>query len=126
VGIQSETSQYYNGDLFHELWLLVAHGEVPLEKLLFVYNKVDLLRNHLPSAKDAELLDVCHRKFEKTCEPLRRIVSGAKICELLTVLERGETGYKSHGADRVKGEAARPLVKAFNQLDVGPPDHDDF
>jgi hypothetical protein len=127
-GIRPETNEYYNAELFRELRRLVAHSEVELAKLLLVYNKADLLRRHLPpAATDFDLLDVCRRGFADTCGLLRGIVNGERIFDLLTVLERGESGYKSEGATRVKGEAARPMVEAFlgpaaaAQLDTAPP-----
>jgi hypothetical protein len=112
-GIRPETNQYYNGQLFHELRRLFAHGEIDLTKLIVVYNKMDLLRRQAPGSTDEELLALCQKSFAATCEPLRAILNPAQVREVATVLSRDEAGLHSERADTVKAEAIRPLVEAL-------------
>jgi hypothetical protein len=113
-GIGLATSQYYNGELFSELFNLVVHGRVRLERLILVFNKCDLLRQALPSGQEEQaLLDLCRQRFAQICIPLLRIVNPDRVFSVLTVLGRENLIVKTQGGPVVLGEAIRPLIEAF-------------
>jgi GTPase SAR1 family protein len=114
TGISKETRQYYSGDLFRELRLLVAHENVKIDRLVLVFNKYDQLKRHFPNTEDdQELLRFCTNKFEEVFGLLYEICSANKVCEVFTVLSREEMLFKNRGATIVKGEAARRFVKVI-------------
>lgn len=112
TGLRPDTNRYYTGELFGDLRRLVAKDSVRLERLILVFNKCDLLRSHLGAdVPDRVLLDACRKGFATTCEPLRGIVHPERVCEVLTVLGRGELIYKSQGA-KARKETRKALVDA--------------
>jgi hypothetical protein len=120
TGLSQRTEDYYNGDLFGELRTLVAHKKVALDRLILVFNKYDLLRQHVsPSASDTDLLKLCSSKFTSVLRPLRGVCNPEKVCEVFTVLPRDEMHLKNRGATIVLGEAARVFVETMAGKDVG-------
>src|SRR5262249_38071019 len=86
-GIRPQTNEYYNGQLFRDLRLLFARGEIDLTRLILVYNKTDLLRRQQSlGTPDEELLALCQSTYAATCEPLRAIVNPTQVREVLAVL----------------------------------------
>ncbi len=55
LGVRPQTHEYYNGDLFRTLRMMVAQRAVDIERVVLVFNKLDLLRKQCPDAKDGEL-----------------------------------------------------------------------
>ena len=85
-----------------------------VERLLLVFNKFDLLQAHYPHAvPDSELLELCQQKFAPVCAPLLRITDPQRVRRVLTVLGRGDLMRRTQGGPVVQGEAAGPLVEAF-------------
>jgi hypothetical protein len=113
TGISKETREYYNGELFRDLRSLVTFREVELERLIFVFNKCDRLRQKSTKVGDRELLELCIEKFDYIFATMRTFCNRDKVCEVFTILSREELLFKNQGATIVKGEAARGLVQAF-------------
>ncbi|MDX8144268.1 hypothetical protein SK854_19280 [Lentzea sp. BCCO 10_0061] len=112
-GISSETNQYYNGDLFQRLRIYVGDSSITIQRLIVVFNKIDLLAKRLPQLSQPELLDRCVTTFMKLLEPLRGACSAEKVCETLTMCDRANL-MASQGGPVVKGEAARGMVHAIS------------
>jgi GTPase SAR1 family protein len=120
MGVTKETTQYYNGDLFRELKILYSKGSVEIERVILVFNKIDLLRRHYPpGTTHGEILDLCLGKFDTVCAPVFGLVHRDKVCEVMTVLGSDDEFRKSEGAEVVKGEAALPLVEFFAGAEAG-------
>jgi hypothetical protein len=113
LGVRPATDEYYNGELFRELRTMVAREDIDVERVILVFNKFDLLRHHHPEKDDEELKALCVRTFAPACKLLRGSVKPRRVCEVPTVLIRGDLQYKCQGAEWVRGEAAHAMVEAF-------------
>jgi GTPase SAR1 family protein len=112
--LSQKTIDYYNGDLFSNLRTLVSHNQVGIERLILVFNKYDLLKEKYPNNDDKFLLNKCLEFFETVISPLRGTCNPEKVCEVFTVLSRGEDVIpNSRGASIVMGEAARNFVNSM-------------
>ncbi|HET9228751.1 MAG TPA: hypothetical protein VFR31_18875 [Thermoanaerobaculia bacterium] len=111
TGISTETSAYYNGELFRELRALVTFRKVAIERLILVFNKYDRLRSHVAgSVSDESLLQRCLDRYEDIFKLLSGTCHSDRICECFTVLGREDLMPQSQGATIVLGEAARHFV----------------
>jgi hypothetical protein len=114
TGISTETSKYYNGDLFRELRALVTFRKVSIERLILVFNKYDLLRSRIGHDVSEEvLLQSCLDRFEEIFKLLSGACHSDRVCECFTVLGREDLMPKSQGATIVLGEASRHFVTAL-------------
>lgn len=111
VGIDDQSRDYYNAELFGQLHSLVSRQAVRIERLVVVFNKFDLLRAKLPDESAEVLLARCVMAYEELARPFRMICNTERICETVTVLDRDNLTM-SQGATIVLGEAARGLVEA--------------
>lgn len=119
TGISRETREYYNGELFRDLRNLVTFRDVELERLIFVFNKYDRLKNGSQKPMDdRDLLRLCIDKFDYVFDTMRTFCNPERVCEVFTILSREEILFKNQGATIVKGEAARGLVQAFAKDDA--------
>ena len=114
AGISEKTTEYYNGDLFRELRIMMGGGNVFIQRLVLVFNKYDLLQSHRGSdASDLSILDNCIKKLEPVLAPLHGICNPAKVCAVFTIVARENMQFKNQGAIIVKAEASRLFVEAF-------------
>jgi GTPase SAR1 family protein len=114
VGLSQSTIEYYNGDLFKNLRSLVSCNEVNIDRLILVFNKYDLLKKNYLQEDDKLLLSMCLRAFKSIISPLKGVCNPEKVCEVFTVLSRGEEMLSNNrGASIVKGEAARIFIKSM-------------
>lgn len=109
-GIKSETDRYYNGELFASLKHFVSEDVVPLQRLVLVFNKFDLLRNKRPKESSSSLVKLCVDAFNEVCRPLHRSISPEKVCEIPTILDREDITHNNMGASLVLGECSRGLI----------------
>lgn len=110
-GVSDKTTEYYNGELFHEMRQLVAHHNVALDRLILVFNKYDLLKEHYQNLSDDDLLDRCTDRFATLLSPLKGACNPEKVCEVFTVLPANDMHRRNRGAPVVLGEAARTFVE---------------
>jgi GTPase SAR1 family protein len=114
TGLCQPTIEYYNGDLFASLRNLVSCNNITLDKLILVFNKYDLLKNHYLQENDDFLVDKCREAFRPVILHLCNIVNPEKMCEIPTILLQGDGLFaNSRGASIVKGEAARNFVRSI-------------
>lgn len=120
TGLRAEMMEYYNGTLFRDLRRLVATNNdfTGVERLILVFNKADLLREHCPpGASERELLARCAEGYADVLAPLRGVVNRERVCEVLAVLGREGLMRQGTGSNFIKGEAARGIVQAFGVAD---------
>ncbi len=111
TGISRTTNQYYNGDLFLNLRSLVSSRGIAIDKLILVFNKIDLLADRLGgNPRYKEIVQRCVAEFASVLDPLYSACNPEKICEVGTTLTREGMEEKNQGAPIVKGEAARTFV----------------
>lgn len=111
TGIDSATNTYYNGDMFVRLRRLVGEGTIAVQRLIVVFNKVDLLAKRLPRLEQTALLDRCEEAFREPLDLLYRACDTEKIHTVLTTCDRDLVA--SQGTTVVLSEAARGLVIAI-------------
>ncbi len=109
--VSSETKDYYNGELFKNLRVMVSHGNITISKLIFVFNKYDLLKQHFNGKKDDDLLSLCIEKYSNLFNGLfHGVINEDKKCEIFTILNRDDMFNNNRGANIVLGEAAKHFV----------------
>jgi|GEM_PF-4984585 len=119
IGISRETRQYYNGDLFRELHSLNGYNKIQIERLIYVFNKLDKLKLHKPNLNNKDLLKLCVDSYDKIFEDLYRVCNPEKVCEVFTILSREDMHFNNQGASIVKGEASRNIANFFsNSINV--------
>ena len=109
-GISKSTDEYYNGDLFKQLRKLISF-KLEIVRLIFVFNKFDILKTKFPSKDNSELLDKCIKEYSQILRLFSGIVNPEKVCEILTILGREDIMIENMGATIVKGEASREIIK---------------
>jgi hypothetical protein len=113
-GITHATSDYYNGELFRELFTLTMHNDVFIEKIVLVFNKYDLLREAVGEGQnDEQLLRFCLDRFRTVYGPLYHICNHERMRATFTILNRESMREKNRGSPIVLGEAARNFVRVF-------------
>ncbi|MBB4969168.1 GTPase domain-containing protein [Saccharothrix violaceirubra] len=109
-GANSQTTSYYNGELFANLKTMMGSGQIRIERLIIVFNKYDILAAKLPGRTTRELLKLCIDRFAPILEPLSGACNQERICETFTNLDRDKP-LDNQGGSIVLGEAARGLVE---------------
>lgn len=112
-GLSQSTISYYNGELFSNLRNLVAHNQIGIERLVLVFNKLDLLRQARPQQSELALLKSCLSAHEEIIRLLRGICNPERVCEVLTILDRTNMAINNKGAPIVLGEASRRFVEVM-------------
>ena len=111
-GISQATREYYNGELFANLTTTVTMRKIKIERLILLFNKVDLAEATYPSLGEKEILKRCVERTRRLIEPIRNATQNDKIFKLATALTL-ETGNSTRGSSQVLGEAAVGLVAAL-------------
>lgn len=111
--LRKETLEYYNGELFGQLRELVAHRRVGVERMIFVFNKYDLLKAESPNSDDVSLLKHCLNVYAPVLSLLRVVCNPERVCEVFTVLSREDLLRSNRGAPIVLGEASRNFVASM-------------
>jgi len=111
--VSRSTVEYYNGELFANLRALVSHNKVSVERIVFVFNKYDLLKAQRVGVNDVQLMKACLQAYQNVITPLRGICNPERFCEVFTVLDRDDMVMNNRGAPIVLGEASRRFVEAL-------------
>lgn len=119
TGISDATRAYYNDELLAKLRDLVRFRKVKIQRLIFVFNKVDLALNRSPGMNLEQLKSNCVATFASVVKPFGFIPNPDRVCEVLTVLTQ-EDRQSNRGSSLVVGECAVGIVQAvFGRAAVG-------
>lgn len=121
------TKEYYDRETVLKLRDLVVLSKARIERLILVFNKVDLLRERRPRFNDADVRDLCREFFLthfRDLEDLSRYnsdpeVAGASaslhepLACIITMLNQEAPDSRIQGASEVLGAASSSLLRKF-------------
>lgn len=115
TGVTPDTREYYESPPFKQLHRTVVREEARVERLVVVFNRIDLLKDAYPHLSYADLREECRRFFRPYYREL------IEQCELpadrvhfeVTMLSPEALVAGNLNAPRVLGHCARSIVAYF-------------
>jgi hypothetical protein len=115
------TRRYYTAELFAHLRTLAFQGDVKIERIVMVFNKIDRLLAAVPKPMtDQEIVQMCRTRVCRDFPEFEGLCSADRVSAVTTVLD-STSDETLVGAPVVLREAARGILASFGVTVSTPP-----